>query len=217
MQTQVSSEAATARRASDRLAELVRKLEFDIELARLPPGENLSFAAIARRIRCRPQDLAPVLEEAERRGLLTVGLDACRIAEIDRAPLVSLLDRRRELELMVVERAAARVAPLDELELTDASLLMTRSALLGDIEAFMEAGRRLDHACSIAAGLPWAGEEITAIKRAFRRAWCAYNRLRDINEPAAIRRQIAEAVLVGRPDAAIDRVEAYFRYLRRAY
>lgn len=217
MEFRQSADEARMRRASERLAELVRKLEFDIELARLPPGEILTFAAVARRIRCRPQDLAPVLSEAQRIGLLTVQDDGCRIAVVDRDRLSPLLERRRELELQVAEGAANRVAPLDEEELSDASALMTRSALLGDIESFMEAGKRMDRVCSIAAGLPSAGDEIAAIKRAFRRAWCAHNRLRDINEPAAIRRDVGQAILARRPDEARDRVEAYFRYLRRAY
>ncbi len=201
----------------DRLAELVRKLEFDIDLARLPPGETISHAAIARRIRCRPQDLEPVLAEAARRGLLTLQGDACRIAAIDRTSLLPLLARRRQLELLVAERAARRIAPLDEEELAEASTLMTRSALLGDIEGFIEAGRRLEHACTLAADLPEAGVEIREIKAQFRRAWCAHNRLRDITEPAAIRRDIIEAVLGRRPDVAKDRVEVYFRYLNRAF
>jgi DNA-binding GntR family transcriptional regulator len=217
MQLHSSTAAATSPRPAHRLAELVRKLEFDIELARLPPGELISSAAIARRIRCHPQDIGQVLAEAERRGLLARLGDSCRITDVDRERMLPLLARRRELELLVAERAARRIAPLDEEELADASVLMTRSALLGDIEGFMEAGRRLDHACAAAADLPEAGAEIRAIKAEFRRAWCAYNRLRDINEPAAIRREIAEAVLARRPDAARECVEAYFRYLRRAF
>ncbi len=217
MELHRSTSAPPPPAASNRLRELIRKLEFDIELARLPPGEIISFATIARRIRCRPQDLPQVLSEAARRGLLSLQDDACRIAGIDRARLMPLLERRRQLEILVAERAARRIGPLDEKEVVDASTLMTRSALLGDIEGFMEAGRRLDQAAAIAADLPEAGSEIRAIKDEFRRAWCAYNRLRDINEPATIRREIFEAVLARRPDAAKGRVEAYFRYLARAF
>ncbi len=217
MEAQPSIMDVPPQKALSRVTELVRKLEFDIELARLPPGESISLMAIARRIRCRPQDLGQVLDEAARRGLLTLQGEACRIADVDRTRLVPLLARRRELELMVAERAARRIAPLDEDEIAEASALMTRSALLGDIEAYMDAGRRMDHAYSIAAAMPEAGAEIGAIKDQFRRAWCAYNRLRDINEPAAIRRDIGEAVLARRPDAARDCVEAYFRYLHRAF
>ena len=53
---------------------------------------------------------------------------------------------------------------------------MSRCALLGDIEGFMEAGRRLDRLFFAAAGMEEEGAEITAIKVEFRRAWCARNR-----------------------------------------
>ena len=60
-------------------------------------------------------------------------------------------------------------------------------------------------------------ERLIAIKREFRRAWFAYNRLRDLNVPLGMRSRLVEAIIAHDPDAAANAVTVFIDYLKKSY
>lgn len=189
----------------------------DIDLARLAPGIVVPLSVLATRLRCAMPVLLEALAELEAAGLVRVEGTRCTIAPIDRTALLPALERRYPLERSLVEAAAANRARVDGAEVAAAMGLLLRSAVLGDIEGYMVADKRIWAVYFAAADMPAVTAQMLAIKRDFRRAWCAYNRLRDLKQPAALRQAIADAVLAGDPAAAGRAAERFFAYLRDAY
>jgi DNA-binding GntR family transcriptional regulator len=200
-----------------RLEELIQRLGDDIDLARLAPGQAIPIDGLARRLRCLLKDTAPVIAHFVQRGLLRLEGESCIVAPLDRSHLLAELDRRLALEQQVAEAAAKNPAAIDRVGMEHAASLLRRSAMVGDIEGYMAADRRLEKLIAAASGLPEVAEQIFAIKREFRRAWCAHNRLRDLNEPAGLRRALVEAILRGKPEEATAAVRRFIEYLRKSF
>jgi DNA-binding GntR family transcriptional regulator len=200
-----------------RREELIQRLGDDIDLARLAPGQVVTIEALARRLRCPPRESAPVIAHFVQRGLLMLEGESCLVAPLDRDRLLANLDRRLALEQQVAEAAALNPAAIDRVGMEHAASMLRRSAMVGDIDGYMAADRRLEKLIAAASGLPEVAEQIFAIKREFRRAWCAHNRLRDLNEPAGLRRALVEAILRGKPEEATAAVRRFIEYLRKSF
>jgi DNA-binding GntR family transcriptional regulator len=200
-----------------RREELIQRLGDDIDLARLAPGQVVTIEALARRLRCPPRESAPVIAHFVQRGLLMLEGESCLVAPLDRDRLLANLDRRLALEQQVAEAAARRPNAIDRVGLEHAAGMLRRSAMVGDIDGYMAADRRIEKLIAAASGLPEVAEQIFVIKREFRRAWCAFNRLRDLNEPASLRRALVEAVLTGKPERAKEAVARFIGHLRMSF
>jgi DNA-binding GntR family transcriptional regulator len=214
----VQEKAATAGDAIDaRLADLRARLVDDIDLARLAPGQTVTFQQLAKRMRSYVDNVRTVAEDLAGTGLLALQGNACIIAPIRREHLLSQLDRRLMLEQQVAEAAARNGASADRTAIMELARAIKRSAMVGDIDGYMAADRRLEKAIASAAGLPDVAEQLFALKREFRRAWCAHNRLRDLNVPAGLRQALVDAVLAESPEDAKAAVKNFIEYLRKSY
>jgi DNA-binding GntR family transcriptional regulator len=214
----VQEEAVTADDAiGTPLAEVRARLADDIDLARLSPGQSVTFQQLAKRLRCTLNEVRPVVEDLALTGILTVEGEACTIAPIRREHLLPQLDRRLMLEQQIAAAAAHNGASADRNAIMELAHLINRSALVGDLDGYMAADRRLEKAIASTAGLPDVAEQLFALKREFRRAWCAHNRLRDLNIPAGLRQALVDAILAGKPEEAKAAVRSFIEYLSKSY
>jgi DNA-binding GntR family transcriptional regulator len=205
------------RESNTRLADVRALLADDIDLARLAPGQTVTFQQLAKRLQSSVDDVRSVVQHLAGTGLLDLKGEACIIAPIRRDHLLPQLDRRLMLEQQIAEAAARNSASADRAAIRELAGLMKRSALVGDLDGYMAADRRLEKAIAAAADLPDVAEPLFALKREFRRAWCAYNRLRDLNVPAGLRQALVDAVLAGKPQEAKEAVNHFIEYLRKSY
>ncbi len=203
--------------AAVRVADLCHHLFQDIDLARLAPGQSYALEDIARRLRARPEDMHEAVRVVAKGGLLAVKDRTIIIAPVDKAYLLPRLDQRLVLEQRIAAAAAVRSAIIDRDAIAEPAMLLKRSALVGDIDGYMMADRRLEKAIATAADLPDDAEQLFRLKREFRRAWCAYNRLRDLNRPAQLRQALVDAILAGDAQAARTTVAHFIDYLRQSY
>jgi DNA-binding GntR family transcriptional regulator len=214
----VAKQSDVAGRESNmRLADLRTRLADDIDLARLAPGQTVTFQQLAKRLHSNVDDVRAVVQDLAGTGLLEQKSEACIIAPIRREHLLPQLDRRLVLEQRIAEAAARNGALADRAAITELARSIKRSAMVGDLDGYMAADRRLERAIAVASDLPDVAEQLFALKREFRRAWCAHNRLRDLNVPAGLRQSLVDAVLAQKPDEAKTAVKNFIEYLRKSY
>jgi DNA-binding GntR family transcriptional regulator len=208
---------ASARRAAANAEAIRLRFIDDVDMARLAPGSCLALDKIARSYGCAKEALLPVLDELQTRGLIKRSGVDWQVAPIERVSLSARMDIRLVIEQDLAEAAARNVSALNRQELAELVGNLQRAAVVGDIDGYMLSDRRLEKAIAAAAGLPETAERLFVIKREFRRAWCAHNRLRDLNVPAGLRKALVDALLAGKPDEARATVRDFIAYLRQSF
>jgi DNA-binding GntR family transcriptional regulator len=212
-----SERIASGSLTSERVVELSQRLTDSIDMARLMPGQQISMANLALHLRSSPTEVEAVLPEFVRKGLLSLACDSVVITPLDRTKLMQQMDMRAPLEKAIAQAAAAKATDAQKNKISGAVVLMKRSAMVGDMEGYMNADRALERLIGDAAAMPESFEQLVQIKREFRRAWCAHNRLRDLNIPAELRQSLAAAIAKSNAQEAVDAVENFLEYLRKAY
>jgi DNA-binding GntR family transcriptional regulator len=200
-----------------RHAELVALLVCEIVMARVAPEKRLTLTQVCRLIQADKTEIEPVVADLASKQLLTREGDSVIIAAVDRTRLLPRLEERLVIEQAVAHAAANSVSSKDIEEMMEAVSMLKRSAMVGDIDGYITADRRLERAIGAASGAPEKVEELAVIKREFRRAWCAFNRLRDLNVPAKLRQTLVEAIIAGKPDDATAAVRSFIEYLRKSF
>ncbi len=197
--------------------QLAERLANDIAVAVLAPDKVLTLSQLAKHLRSTPERVESILPAMVNRGLVLVDKETITISSIDCKNILSRLSERLPLEQGIAQAAAMHATAADHARIGDAILLMNRSAQVGDIDGYMRADRALESAIGAASGLPADVERLVDIKHEFRRAWCAYNRLRDLNVPVAMRARLAKAILAKNPQAAVQAVADFIDYLKQSY
>jgi DNA-binding GntR family transcriptional regulator len=214
--SQQGMSSADAKAHSQRL-DVAERLANDIAFAILAPERSLTVAHLAKHLRAAPEMVESILPALVSSGLLAVDNGTVRIAPIDRDKIMPRLEERLPLEQEIARAAALHAAANDRERMRHAVQMMRRCAQVGDIEGYMAADRALERIIGTASGLPLVVEKLIAIKREFRRAWFAYNRLRDLNVPQVMRSRLVDAILEGNQQAAADAVAVFIDYLRKSY
>ena len=212
---ELSNSAAVAKQK--RHAELVALLVCEIVMARVAPEKRLTLAQVCRLINADNEEIEPVVGELAEKGLLTREDNSVLIAPVDRTGLLQRLDQRLISEQEIAHAAAGSASDQDKKDMADAIAMLKRSAMVGDIDGYIKADRKLERAIGCASGLATKTEELAVIKREFRRAWCAFNRLRDLNVPAKLRQTLVEAIFAGKPDDATAAVRNFIVYLKKSF
>jgi DNA-binding GntR family transcriptional regulator len=197
--------------------ELVALLVSEIAMARVAPEKRLTLVQLCRLLQAGIADIEPVVAELAAKNLLTREADFVIIAPVDRVNLLPRLEERLVIEQAIAHAAASLATSKDIEEMSEAITLLKRSAMVGDIDGYITADHRLERAIGVASGLFDKADELAVIKREFRRAWCAFNRLRDLNVPAKLRQNLAESIIAGKPDAATAAVRSFIEYLRKSF
>jgi DNA-binding GntR family transcriptional regulator len=210
---------AVAARAEDgaRKADVRQDVLDAVLLARIEPGAEMSRRDFAVRSRAQPQEVEAALGALAGMGLVAIDGDRVVVKPCDVAGVLSNLERRRELEVMIVRGAALKAADGQLHEMLASEALQKRCALVGDMDGLMSAERRLERLLVEASGLYAEGDELTRIKIEFRRAWCAANRLRTFTQVANIRTALVAAIAARDPDGAEAQIHVFFDHLVRCY
>ncbi|MGL4636794.1 MAG: FCD domain-containing protein [Beijerinckiaceae bacterium] len=206
--------AAKSSLAEEKRAELAARLTDSIALARLAPGQRISVQSLALHLRSKVEEVKAVLPTVAQSKLMTFTDTDVIVAELDRDMLVSRLDDREMLEKQIAAAAAMKAASDHKAALESAVVSLKRAALVGDIEGYMNADRALERVIGQTSQLEAEFEKLVQIKREFRRAWCAHNRLRDLNVPAAMRESLTKSIINGDSDGAVLAVDTFVKYLR---
>jgi DNA-binding GntR family transcriptional regulator len=202
---------------SKQLLLLSEKLADDIATARLAPGRRVSMKSLAQWLRTTPETVETILPPFLEINMVTRDGQDVIIATVDRTDLLPRLDSRLPLEQMIARNASKNVLPEQLANMRDNIAHMKRCATLGDIDGYMLADRKLEHVIGAASLLPEQFEQLAVMKREFRRAWLAYNRLRDLSEPAGLRHNLVESIAAHDPVMAEKAVAAFIDYLRRSF
>jgi DNA-binding GntR family transcriptional regulator len=197
--------------------DLAERLANDIACAILAPERRLTMPQLAKHLRTTQEHAEAIVPTFVSSGLLSMEADSVRIAPIDRDAIMPRLEERLPLEQSIARAAALQATVEDHVRMRHAVEMMKRCAQVGDIEGYMAADRALERLIGTASGLPNEVEKLIAIKREFRRAWFAYNRLRDLNVPLAMRSRLVDAILAKDPVSAANAVEVFIDYLRKSY
>jgi DNA-binding GntR family transcriptional regulator len=205
--------------ASERRADALRSdLHEGILAARFAPGSSYPVSRVAALLRATPLELEPALEAMATLKLVSRSGDTITIAAIDRERLIKHFPRREELEIALSRVAALNAAALDVAQVNQAVVQMKRCAVVGDLDGYMRANQQFHEQVKRAvAGDPALLGELDVLRNEFRRAWCAYNRLRELKQAAEIRGAIAQAILSGDEAAAVAATSAFIAHLKENF
>jgi DNA-binding GntR family transcriptional regulator len=186
-------------------------------LARIEPGSVISREQFAARSRALPGETDAALAALSQMGFVTVDDGAVRVKPCDVRDVLSHVERRRDLEIMIARKAALNATDKQLQEMLASEALQKRCALVGDMDGLMTAERNLEALLVEASGMLCEGEELRRIKHEFRRAWCAANRLKTFTHVANIRTALVAAVAARDPDGAEAQIRIFFNHLLRGY
>jgi DNA-binding GntR family transcriptional regulator len=177
----------------------------------------MSLREFAVACRATDDEIGPAIAELTKLGMVSVEGDRVDVAFCDLKEVLSHLERRRQLEIMIVRAATARATETQLSGMTASQALQKRCALVGDMEGLMTAERQLEALLAAASGLDAEAEELKRIKIAFRRSWCAANRLKTFSHVADIRTALVAAIVARDADAAEAQIHVFFDHLVRTY
>ncbi|MGL5115477.1 MAG: hypothetical protein ACRC7G_13775 [Beijerinckiaceae bacterium] len=203
---------------NDRAEALTGDLLEGILAARFAPGASYPVARVATLLRATPPEIEPALRAMVVRGLIERRGETIVVADIDRERLVALLPRRRELEILFIRAVAANAYSLNAIAINEAVSRMMRCAVVGDLDGYM-LGNQLFHdqlrlVVPDEAGLVG---ELDALRTEFRRAWCAFNRLRELTSAAGLLAAVAKALIAGDEAAAVAAATAFLAHLGETF
>jgi DNA-binding GntR family transcriptional regulator len=202
---------------SKQLLLLSEKLADDIATARLAPGRRFSIKSLAQWLRTTSETAEIILPAFLDSNMVARDGQDVIIASVDRTGLLPRLDSRLPLEQLIARNASTKATPEQIANMRENTAHMKRCATIGDIDGYMRADRQLEQIIGSASQLPDQLEQLALMKREFRRAWLAYNRLRDLSEPAGLRHNLVESIAANNPEKAEKAVAAFIDYLRRSF
>jgi DNA-binding GntR family transcriptional regulator len=186
------------------------KLVEAIRLAQFAPGQTYSCAKIAAFLRISLIDLMELLQELSPKGLYSILNTDIIIAPIDRAALLHQLPMICALEEKIVRAAAKNITEEDKLALREALGLLRRSTLIGDVTGNINADFLLEQMIGKASNLPTDVTKLTELNQEFKRAWCAFNRLKDMTHASKQRESLVDCVMGRNADGAALAVREFF-------
>jgi DNA-binding GntR family transcriptional regulator len=203
--------------AGARAKELLAELTDAVLLARVAPGQRLTQGEFAALGRASAVELATVLPVLAASGLVSIDGEQVLVRPLDPNAVLATLPRRMELELRIVRAVVVSASDVQLKEMQASEAMLRRCATLGDMDGMMHAERQLEALMAEASGLQSEALELTAIKREFRRAWCAANRLRTFTHVASIRTALVAAIAARDVQAAEKQVLVFFDHLLSTY
>jgi DNA-binding GntR family transcriptional regulator len=205
--------------ASEKRADALRSdLLEGILAARFAPGASYPVSRVAMLLRATPLELEPAFEAMRALGLISMSGDTLTVAGVDRERLLALLPRRAELEVAFFRKAAANRARLDAAAVEQSVSQMKRCAVVGDLDGYMRGNQQFHEQVKRAVtDDPDMVDELDALRNDFRRAWCAFNRLRELTPAAELRARLALALVSGDEAAAAAAASAFLAHLEETF
>ncbi len=200
-----------ARRAADVAYDRLESLIATLQLA---PGSAVAEAELSARIGLGRTPVreallrmaaAGLIRQEPRRGL--------RVAAIELAEHLNVLQTRRVLERLIASAAARRATPSQRDVILALASRMRDAADAGDLDLYMEADQALDAVCHEACRNSAAVNAVVPLVIQCRRFWYAYRHEGDLSAGARQHGIMAEGIATGDPVAAQRGADALMDYL----
>jgi DNA-binding GntR family transcriptional regulator len=200
--------------------EAYARLEEMIVMLQLRPGVAVSEAALSRQLGIGRTPIREALQRLAREHLVVVLPQRGNlISEIDIRKQLRLLEVRREIERLIVRRAARVASPEERAEFAALAKSFDESAERNDDRAFMRSDKRFNDLCVQAARNEFAAGAIGLMHGLSRRFWYLhYRQAADLPETARLHADAAHAIAVGDEagaaralDALLDAIERFTR------
>ncbi|MEI7443614.1 MAG: GntR family transcriptional regulator [Burkholderiales bacterium] len=217
-----SRPSAGARRAAGRSLtdEAYSQLEELIVTLQLAPGSAVSEAKLSERLGIGRTPIREALQRLAREHLVVVlPQRGILVSEIDVRRQLRLLEARREIERLIVRRAARRATPEERAEFARLAASMYDAATRNDAQAFVRDDKRFNDLCLAAARNEFAAGAMGLMHGLARRFWYLhYRQAADLPETARRHADTARAIADGDEsaaaaalDALLDGIEAFTR------
>jgi DNA-binding GntR family transcriptional regulator len=195
-------------------------LEEEITTLRIPPGAIVSEALLSKRFGVGRTPIREALQRLAREGLVVImPRRGVVVSEIDVAAQLRLLEVRRELERLMVRRAAQRASQTQCKRFQEIASGMDRAATGADDLAFMQLDREFNLLLLEACGNEFGAATLGLLHGLSRRFWYAhYQRAADLPRTARLHAAVARAVAgtderaaAAASDELIDYVQEFTR------
>lgn len=197
-----------------------RQLEELIVTLRLAPGEVLSEAALAKKLKIGRTPIREALQRLAREGLvLILPRRGVLVSEINVMTQLRLIEVRREIERLMARAAAGRATAEERDEFRAIAEGMDKAAGANDDIAFMRLDRRLNLLVAHAARNEFASKSMGLMHGLSRRFWYLhYKEVADLPLAARLHADVARAIASGTAedsarasDRLLDYIEDYTR------
>jgi len=198
-----------------------RRIEELIVTLQLAPGESASEAELSARIGIGRTPIREALQRLAREKLVSIlPRRGIVVSEINVGTQLRLLETRREVERLIVRRAARRGTPAMRARFAELAQGMQKAARTNDDIAFMRLDRELNLLVIEAAENEFAAGAMTLMHGLARRFWYQhYKRVADMPLAARLHADVARAIAVGdekRAATASDLLLDYIENFARA-
>ena len=198
-----------------------RQLEELIVTLRLAPGEVLSEAALAKKLKIGRTPIREALQRLAREGLvLILPRRGVLVSEINVMTQLRLIEVRREIERLIARTAADRASAEERAEFRAIADGMDAAAGTNDDLAFMRLDRQFNLLTAHAARNEFASKSMGLMHGLSRRFWYLhYKEVADLPLAARLHADVARAIASGKPDDsanASDRLLDYIEDCTRA-
>lgn len=198
-----------------------RQMEELIVTLRLEPGEVLSEAALAKKLKIGRTPIREALQRLAREGLvLILPRRGVLVSEINVKTQLRLIEVRREIERLMARAAAGRASAEERDEFNAIAEGMDAAAGENDDLAFMRLDQQFNLLMARAARNEFASKSMGLMHGLSRRFWYLhYKEVADLPLAARLHADVARAVASGNPDdsaRASDRLLDYIEDCTRA-
>jgi DNA-binding GntR family transcriptional regulator len=213
--------AAEGARPASLSEKAYRELEELIVTLRLAPGEVLSEAALAKRLKIGRTPIREALQRLVREGLvLILPRRGVLVSEINVKTQLRLIEVRREIERLMACAAAERAGANERAEFRAIADGMDKAAGANDDLAFMRLDRQFNLLMARATRNEFASKAMGLMHGLSRRFWYShYKEVADLPRAARLHAEVARAVASGdgeKSALASDRLLAYIEDCTRA-
>jgi DNA-binding GntR family transcriptional regulator len=214
------ADAMEGTRSSSLSDKAYRQLEELIVTLRLQPGEVLSEAALAKKLRIGRTPIREALQRLAREGLIVVlPRRGILVSDINVKTQLRLLEVRREIERLMARTGAKRATEDERSRYRAIARGMDRAAADNDDLLFMRLDRQLNLLVAHTARNEFASKSMGLMHGLSRRFWYQhYKEVADLPLAARVHADLARAIAAGKPDEAasasdrlIDYVESWTR------
>lgn len=199
--------------------EAYRTLEERLVTLDLSPGTVVSVSELSNQLEIGRTPLREALQRLDDEQLVEIlPRRGVRISDIHLRNHLALLETRRALDRVVVQRAACSTASLDRGAFDACATALEEAAQAGRLGEFMRLDRRFDQMVLDAAPNPFAAEAVRPLHTHCRRFWYRFEAQGDLHQSARLHEQLIRAIAQGdeteaetASDALIDYLEAFTR------
>lgn len=197
-------------------AKAYRSLERLIVTLELAPSSFLTEGALIDRLGLGRTPVREAVQRLAWEGLLEVLPRAgIKVAPLNAADWLRVLDARRGVEIVLARSAARFVTPDTATRFHDAALAMQQAVVAMDVFAFLEADKALDEVLAAASDNPFAARLAAPLQTHSRRFWFRFKAGIGLAESAERHVALIRVILARDEAGAAREAEMLMGLLRR--